>query len=52
VGDLEQKLGHREQAAARYRAAEAAPWEDAMCKDRTQQLAREALASLGNTLQP
>jgi hypothetical protein len=49
AGDLEQKLGHKEQAAARYRAAAAAPWEDTMCRDRIQQLAREAFASLGES---
>jgi len=47
VGDIEQKLGHKDQAAAKYRAAAAAPWEDAVCAKRMHQLAREALASLG-----
>ncbi|MGD0909956.1 MAG: hypothetical protein ABSA96_20420 [Candidatus Acidiferrales bacterium] len=47
AGDIEQKLGHTETAAARFRAAAMAPYEDAACARRVQQLAREALASLG-----
>ena len=47
VGDLEQKLGHKEQAAERFRAAAAANSEDAACTERSQKLAREALATLG-----
>ena len=47
AGDIEQKLGHKDEAAARFRAAAAAPWEDAACAARVQQLAREALVSLG-----
>lgn len=46
AGDIEQKLGHNEAAAARFRAAAAAPYEDAACAQRIQQLATEALASL------
>jgi len=46
AGDIEQKLGHRDEAAAKFRAA-AAPWEDTACAERAHQLAREALASLG-----
>lgn len=46
AGDIEQKLGHRDEAAQRFRAAAAAPWEDAACAERAQMLAREALASL------
>jgi tetratricopeptide (TPR) repeat protein len=45
-GDLEQKLGHRDEAAAKFRAA-AAPWEEAGCAERAHQLANEALASIG-----
>jgi hypothetical protein len=46
AGDIEQKLGHTEAAAVRFRAAAAAPYDDAACARRVQQLAREALASL------
>ena len=46
-GDIEQKLGHKDEAAARFRAAAAATSEDAACTARAQQLAREALATLG-----
>lgn len=47
AGDIEQKLGHTEEAAARFRAAAVAPWEEAACAERAHQLAREALASIG-----
>jgi tetratricopeptide (TPR) repeat protein len=47
IGDIEQKLGHKDEAAARFRAAAAAPSEDAACTARVQQLAGEALATLG-----
>ena len=47
AGDIEQKLGHAEEAAARFRAAAAAPWNEAACAERAHQLAREALASIG-----
>jgi predicted Zn-dependent protease len=47
VGDLEQKLGHKDEAAERFRAAAAAASEDNACTARAQQLAREALATLG-----
>ena len=46
AGDIEQKLGHTEQAAARYRAAQSAPWDDAACAEHAHKLAAEALASL------
>jgi len=46
AGDLEQKLGHNDEAMARYRAAAAAPSEDAACAARVQQLVSEALAAL------
>jgi hypothetical protein len=46
-GDLEQKLGHRDEAAAKFHAAAAAPWEEAGCAERAHQLANEALASIG-----
>jgi len=46
-GDIAAKLGHNDEAAARFRAAAAAPMEDAACSGRVQQLAREALAALG-----
>jgi len=47
AGDIEQKLGHSEEAAAIFRAAAAAPWGEAACAQRTHQLANEALASIG-----
>jgi hypothetical protein len=47
AGDIEQKLGHTEEAAARFRAAAAAPWEEAACAERAHQLADQALASIG-----
>ena len=47
AGDIEQKLGHTEEAAARFHAAAEAPWEEAACAERAHKLAREALASLG-----
>ena len=47
AGDIEQKLGHTEEAAARFHAAAEAPWEEAVCAERVHKLAREALASLG-----
>ena len=46
AGDIEQKLGHTEAAAAKFRAAASAPWEEAGCALRAHQLASEALASL------
>jgi hypothetical protein len=47
AGDLEQKLGHNDAAAALFRAAAAAPTDDTDCAERVQQLVRDALASLG-----
>jgi tetratricopeptide (TPR) repeat protein len=46
VGDIEQKLGHNDAAAERYRAAAEHPPEDAACAARIRQMAQEALASL------
>jgi tetratricopeptide (TPR) repeat protein len=46
-GDIAAKLGRNDEAAMRFRAAAAAPMEDAACSGRVQQLAREALATLG-----
>jgi hypothetical protein len=46
-GDIAAKLGHKDEAAMHFRAAAAAPMEDAACAERVQQLAREALAALG-----
>lgn len=46
VGDIAAKLGHKDEAAARFRAAAAAPMEDAKCAERVQQIVREALAAL------
>lgn len=47
AGDLEQKLGHKEEAAAKFRTVATASWEETSCADRAHKLAREALASLG-----
>ena len=49
AGDLAAKLGHNEDAAIRFRAAAAAPIEDVNCAGRVQQIAREALAALGES---
>jgi len=46
AGDIQQKLGHMEEAAARFHAAAAAPWEESACAERTRNLARDALATL------
>jgi predicted negative regulator of RcsB-dependent stress response len=47
LGDLNAKLGHKDKAAAHYRAAAALPVPDAACRERIQMLSRVALASLG-----
>jgi len=46
AGDIDQKLGHKDQAAAKFRVA-AASWEGTPCAERAHKLAREALASMG-----
>src|SRR5579862_537225 len=51
VGDIDEKLGHSEDATAMFRAAQAAPSDDAECAARVRKVAREALASLGATPQ-
>jgi predicted Zn-dependent protease len=48
AGDIEQKLGHGEEAASKFRGAASAPWKDTGCEERAHKLATEALASLGN----
>jgi len=47
AGDIAEKLGRNDEAAMRFRAAAAAPMEDAACSVRVQKLVREALAALG-----
>jgi predicted Zn-dependent protease len=47
TGDIEQKLGHADEAAADFRAAAAATWGSAACAERAHRLANEALDSLG-----
>jgi len=47
AGDIEQKLGHTDNAAAIFRAASEANWGNAACAERAHQLANEALASIG-----
>jgi hypothetical protein len=49
TGDIEQKLGHAEEAAAKFRAAAAAEWGEPVCAGRARKLAREALASMNTT---
>jgi hypothetical protein len=44
VWDIQQKLGHTDRAAEKFRAAAAASWEDGACEERVRQLASEALA--------
>jgi hypothetical protein len=46
AGDIAAKLGHNDEAAARFRAAAAAPMEDHACAGNVQKLARESLAAL------
>lgn len=46
AGDIEQKLGHSDEAAARYREAAAAPLDDSDCEQQAHKLAEEALKSL------
>jgi tetratricopeptide (TPR) repeat protein len=46
-GDLFGKLGRKEQAVERYRAAAAAPMSDPECAKHVQELARTALAAAG-----
>ena len=47
AGDIAAKLGHNEEAASRFRAAETAPTDDMSCAERVRELVREALAALG-----
>jgi hypothetical protein len=49
AGDIEQKLGHNEEATARFHAAAEAPWDDSACGERAHQLADEAMTSLSPT---
>jgi hypothetical protein len=46
AGDIDRKLGHTEEAAAKFRAAAAAPCEEGACAERAHKLAREALDSM------
>jgi hypothetical protein len=48
AGDLAAKLGHNDEAAARFRAAAEAPMEDAACALHLQQLVHDLLAALGS----
>ncbi len=52
AGDIDQKLGNKEEAAARFRAAAAAPWGESACGERAHNLARAALATLGPGQKP
>jgi hypothetical protein len=46
AGDIEQKLGHTEEASARFRSVESSSWDNGACAERAHKLAAEALASL------
>lgn len=46
TGDIEQKLGHRDEAAAKFHVAADATWGNAVCAERSHRLAKEALDSL------
>ncbi len=46
AGDIAAKLGHNDEAAMRFRAAAAAPMENAACAARVQEIAHEALAAV------
>jgi hypothetical protein len=46
AGDIEQKLGHKEEAASKFQVAASAPWGDAVCAKHSHRLANEALDSL------
>jgi hypothetical protein len=46
AGDIEQKLGHTDEAATKFRAVSTASWDDAACSERARRLATEAIASL------
>ncbi len=45
AGDIEQKLGHTEEAATKFRAANAASWGEGACAERAHALAGEALVT-------
>ena len=47
AGDIAAKLGQKEKAAARFRAAAAAPEENPACASHLRQVLREALAAVG-----
>ena len=51
-GDLYAKLGRKQQALLRYRAAAALPMRDPECQSRIQQLARTSIAALGLQQEP
>jgi len=46
AGDIDQKLGHKEEAGAKFRSIAGTTWKGTACADRAQNLAREALATL------
>jgi predicted Zn-dependent protease len=46
AGDIEQKLGHTEEAAAKFRAAADAPWDESVCADKAHMLASQALGTI------
>ena len=46
AGDIEQKLGHNDAAAEKFRAIAVTSWEGTACADRARSLALEALATL------
>lgn len=46
AGDIEQKLGHTEEASAKFRSVESSSWDNSACAERAHKLATEALATL------
>jgi hypothetical protein len=45
AGDIDQKLGHGDAAAAKFHTAESAGWEHSACAERAHKLANEALGT-------
>jgi hypothetical protein len=48
-GDIAKKLGRTEEAAAKFRVAAAAPWEESACAERAHKIASETLAAIGTS---
>ena len=52
AGDIEQKLGKKEDAERNFRAAADSSWDNTACAERAHQLARDALAGLNGPERP